>query len=306
MAKKAQTKRPKMNYRPKVVVAIVLVAIIALMTYKLGSIMHGITPAENSVASSPLGLRGIYHDPLNLPLSVLRSADFKLLQPVGQTLLRLPNAIVGGATIIAFYFLLWLWYGTRTAAFGAAMFATSAWTLHVSRYTNNSVDYLMAMTFFLLSTAILQKHPSNKYVYTIINLLWGVLLYIPGMVWFIGFNIWRQRRELKHGKRQQEGALATPLYYLSSVIWIPLLAINFLRVHHSVLTWLGLPTKFSAPLTILKNFFAVFVHIFVRGPQYPYLWLGKAPILDLFSSTLSTLTPTELVYYLPVSWPEPS
>ena len=36
-------------------------------------------------------------------------------------------------------------------------------------------------------------------------------------------------------------------------------------------------------MTLLKQFAAVPVHLFIRGPQYPELWLGKAPILDVFA-----------------------
>ncbi|MBS0555230.1 MAG: hypothetical protein JSS47_22320 [Proteobacteria bacterium] len=36
-------------------------------------------------------------------------------------------------------------------------------------------------------------------------------------------------------------------------------------------------------MTLLKNFTDVFGHLFIGGPRKPDLWLGKAPILDVFT-----------------------
>ena len=40
------------------------------------------------------------------------------------------------------------------------------------------------------------------------------------------------------------------------------------------------------------------MHLFIRGPQYSYLWLGKAPILDLLSLTACLAG----IYYYAVRW----
>jgi hypothetical protein len=287
--KRVGKRQPKLSSRQLLIAICGLGIIVFLMIYRLGSLTHGLTTAESSVTSISLGWHGLYRHPLNLPLNILRSIDFKIFASPGQTLIRLPNAVLGGLTIIAFSVLLWLWYGTRTAAFGAIMFASAAWTLHVSRLASYSVEYLAAITFFLLSNAILQKHPKNKYAYIAINLVWGLLLYVPGMVWFIALNIWRQRREVKYGYRQQSGLITKPLYFLSLIIWIPLLALDFIRIPNDLVLWLGLPTKLSPSLTIIKEFFGTFTHIFFRGPEYPSLWLGKAPILDLFSLIVAVI-----------------
>ncbi len=283
MAKaKKQAKSRDINYLLISGLIVGLAALIFLMLFRLGTIMPGLTTGENSFYAMKLGWHGIYHNPLNLPLNVLWSADFKYLAPVGMALLRLPAVLTGLLTVAAFYLLLQLWYGFRTAAFGTILFATSAWTLHVSRIANYNVEYLAAIVFFMLSTAVLQKRYESKYVYWLINLAWGLLLYVPGMVFLIAYNIYRQRTEVKFGIRKQDSFLVKVIYLLTAIIWIPLLARYIFLAPKNILAWLGLPSHLNNILHIVKEFFAVFYHIFIRGPLYPNLWLGRTAILDIF------------------------
>jgi hypothetical protein len=68
----------------------------------------------------------------------------------------------------------------------------------------------------------------------------------------------------------------------AGIWWLPLLAYHFVQKPRDILTWLGLPDHFSAGQHLLKQFAGVPVHMFVRGPEYPYIWLGRAPVLDIF------------------------
>jgi hypothetical protein len=281
--KPANTPKRKLNYKLIAIVAIFLAIVLWLMFFRLGNIIGGVTSSEASVMKLPLGWHGIYRHPMNLPINVLRSAEMKFLSPLSQSLLRLPNVIFGIATIICFYALCYIWYGVRTATMTSAMFATSAWTLHVSRLASYNVEYLFAMTAFLLTTALLHRRPKNKYWYAGINLLWSILLFIPGMVWFVSYDIWRQRKEIQYGFRQQNTLVSIPIYIASAVVALPLLLLNFTRSPDNILSWLGIPNKLNPPLTMTKDFFGVFVHIFIRGPQNPALWVGRAPILDVFA-----------------------
>jgi hypothetical protein len=282
MATKKQAKTPSVNLWLVGGFVVGLAAVVFLMVYRLGNIMPGISSGEKAFYSLGLGWHGIYRNPLDLPLKLLWSADFKYLAPVGHTLLRAPAAITGGFTIIAFYILLLLWYGQRTAVLGAILFATSAWTLHVSRLANLNVEYLAAMTFFLLSTAIIHRRPEAKYAYWLINLAWGLLLYVPGMVFLVAYNLYRQRSDIGHGASLQKGFLPKLAYVFTGLVWIPLLGRYLIRTPKNVYSWLGLPAKYASPLHIVKEFLAIFYHIFIRGPQLPTLWLGRTPILDIF------------------------
>lgn len=277
-------KKLKTTFNYKLIVGLIigLACLIFMLLFRLGTIMPGITHGEQAFYSLKLGWHGIYSNPINLPLNFLWSIDFKYLAPVGMALLRLPAAITGGFCVIGFYLLLKFWYGSRTAIFGTILFASSAWTLHVSRLANYNVEFLATIVFFMLSTAILQKRYQSSYIYWLINLAWGLLIYVPGMVLVIAYNIFRQRSEIHYGLKQQSNFGFKLIYGLSAIIWLPLLIRYLVVTPKAILTWLGLPNHFSNILHIAKEFLAVFYHIFIAGPSTPSLWLEHTAILDIF------------------------
>ena len=86
-----------------------------LLLYKLGSLVGGLSRGEVTVATTPLGWHGMYQQPLELPLKLVRSAVFFVFPDHGQTLTRLPNVLFGALAIISFGGLVRLWHGRRTA-----------------------------------------------------------------------------------------------------------------------------------------------------------------------------------------------
>jgi hypothetical protein len=263
-------------------------AVCFLLLYKLGSLVGGLSAGELAAARTPVGWHGIYHQPLYLPLNVVRSVVFFLFADHGQTLTRLPNAFFGLLAIFAFGWLAWLWHGRRTAVFAGCLFAASAWVLHVSRLASFDVLYLWAMTTLLLAHVKLQRQATNPIIFYVAMLLWGMLLYVPGMIWLLLVEWWLQRRAIVAGWGHFSRWWQRMLYLLSSIIWLPLL-VDRLRSAATLKTWLGLPQQLDPPLTLLKHFVGVFVHLFVRGPEYHDVWLGRAPLLGVFALAASLI-----------------
>lgn len=259
-----------------------------LLIYRLGSLTGGLSSGEQTIANTPLGWHGLYHQPLYLPLNLLRSVVFFLFTPHGQTLTRVANVAFGGLTIISFAVLVNLWHNRRTAFLATCLFATSAWTLHVSRLASFDVLYLWASVTLLLIYSALQRAPTRAVVFYGSALLFGLFLYIPGLIWLVLLEIFWIRGALGDGWQHFNKIWQRVLYGLCYLVWLPLL---ILRLQHlNVLrTWAGLPDHLAAPLTLLKQLAAVFVHLFLRGPQYPTLWLGRIPLLDVFTLACALL-----------------
>jgi hypothetical protein len=253
-----------------------------LLLHRLGSLTGGLSSGEMMSAAAPVGWHGIYHDAFYLPLKVVRSLVFVLFKAHGQTLTRLPDAFFGGLAIISFGWLIRLWHGTRTAVLTGLLFATSAWVLHVSRLASFDVMYLWATPTLLLTHVLLQKYNKQALVWYGSLIAWGLLLYVPGLVWLVGLVIYLQRGSLWQAWRHFGRWWQRLLYLLASLVWLPLLVVNLLRPGN-FLAWLGWPAHPAAHLHMLKQFAAVPVHLFIRGPEYPQLWLGRAPILDIFA-----------------------
>jgi hypothetical protein len=258
-----------------------LIGVSWLLLHKLGSLVGGLSHGEVTAAVTPVGWHGIYHQPLDLPLKLARSVVFVLFPDHGQTLTRLPNVLFGALAIISFGVLVRLWHGRRTAVLATALFAFGAWTLHNSRLASFDVLYLWAMPTLVCSHYLLRKYFQKPAVWYGNLIVWGLLLYIPGLVWLVAADMVMQRRFLLQGWRHHARWWQRLLGIFMWLIWLPLLVVDLGRSGQAM-AWLGLPAHFAAPLTIVKQFVAVPVHLFIRGPQYPELWLGRAPILDIF------------------------
>lgn len=275
---KAALKRIK---HPRVIWALLSVGLLAvLFLTSLGSLTGGITPNEYEVAKAPIGWQGIYQDPLYASLKFFRSVVFYMQPDFGQFLLRLSNVFFGALACVAFYFVVRSWHSFRVAFVASLLFATSAFTLHVTRLASYDVMYLSALPLLLFGHLLLRQYPGSKLALLFTSLVWLHLISVPGLIWLVLVSVYTQRKVVVYNFKAHSWLLKS-LYGLLLAGSISLLT-YLLYLNNKLLTWIGLPDQFAAPLTLLKQFVGVFVHMFIRGPQYPEIWLGKAPILDIF------------------------
>lgn len=268
-----------------------------LLIYKLGSLTGGLSLGEVIAAKMPVGWHGIYHDPFYLPLKLLRSIDFFAFPEHGRTLTRLPNAVLGAVTILSFAGLVRLWHGRRTALLASAMFASSAWVLHASRLASFDVVYLSALPLLLFSHFLLRRYYQQPLTWFFNVCVWGVLLYVPGMIWLVAADMISQRKLLLTTWSHVQRWWQRLFYVLAWLIWLPLL-VRYLSLDSHWRTWLGLPAHFAHVTHIIKQFIGVPVHLFARGPQYPDMWLGRLPILDIFTLVICFLG----IYFYATHW----
>ena len=251
-----------------------------LLLYKLSSLTVGLSPTELQAASAPVGWHGIYQQPLYLPLKLLRSVVFVMFPSHGALLTRLPNAVFGASAIVTFAWLMRLWHGARPALLASLLFATSAWVLHASRLASFDVLYLWATPTLLVVHRLFPKYYQRRLAWCGSLLIWGLMLYIPGFVWFIVLELYLQRQPLRDAWKHHHSGWQRSLYIMAGLTWLPLLLINCTRSGQLV-QWLGWPAHLVGPSSLLKQFVAVPVHLFIRGPKYPEIWLGRTPILDI-------------------------
>jgi len=279
MAKRkiAAFKLSKVTY---LLIALLIISI-GLFVYRLGSITPGVSLAEQGTAKTIVGFHGIYHNPLFLPIKLVRSVIFNIGSVHSIFALRLANVIFGTITVLVFFYLVKLWHNLRVAVMASIIFCASAWTLHITRYASDDIVYYWAIpTIFLLDT-LFQKYPKNKYLWYGAITLFGVMLYVPGLVWFIAldtFLIWPSIVENIKGIKPIE-----KIYSLILGLVLVSLLVGDLFRSGQFIEWLGLPNKYPSASQLIKNVARVPYHLFARGPYNPELWVGKLPILDIFS-----------------------
>lgn len=254
-----------------------------LLLYKLGSLTHGLAESEIAVTPFKTELHHLLNNPLNLPLSIVRLV-IAATPYHGYTAARTPSAIMGLLTLLLFVYLVRAWYGKRTAWYGAILLAVAPWYLHASRLATNDVLYPLGLLALLAYCTKLQKPHSATFV-LLTPILLSLLLYIPGFIWIVAICM------LWYGPdfRAAWGEVSGKVRILCLLLWplmLSLLAYGFYRTPHLVVNWLGAPDSLPAPLSILREFGAVWLHIFIRGPQSLLLGLGYLPLLNVFASAM--------------------
>lgn len=256
-----------------------------LLWNRLGSLVGGLSQNEIQIATTPIGWQGMYANPFFLPLELLRSIIFFVQPDFGQFLTRWPNTIFGGLAVISFARLVWLWHGSRTAIMATALFATSAWTLHVSRLASFEVLYLWAIPTILLVQFELQRGIKRQVWWYLSLTTLSAMLYLPGLIWLILLSVWLQWRPLRDGWKAFNKPWQRVLAVASVLVWLPLLVRHLFRPGQ-FLEWLGLPADLPSLGLLGKQFLLVFVNLFIHGPRDAETWLGRVPLLDMFSLVL--------------------
>jgi hypothetical protein len=264
--------------------ALAVAVVAGLLLYRLGTLVPGLSPIEQASSKAIYGWNGLYHHPLDLPLTIVRSAVFSVTNHHGAFLTRLPNTLFGLMSVGLVGILIKFWHGNRTAILATALYACNAWLLHVSRLASSDVLYLWAIPLLLVVQLLMLRYSKRRIVLFGSMATCGLLLYIPGMVWFVLLSLYWQRTTIRAGWKRFAKQWQRGLYVLSGLVWLPLL---LARVNTSVnlKTWLGLPQHFDLSL-IGRQLAFVPVHLFIRGPIDSQRWLGHAPLLDIFSLTI--------------------
>lgn len=268
--------------------------VLFLLLYRLTQLPTlSLSSAEQSLALTPIGWHGLAHNPFFLISKLQLSAAFYWFGQGGALVTRLPSVKLGFVSIIGVTILIRAWHGTKAAIFGCLLFACSAWLLHVSRYASWDSLYLSAVPIILVSQLALERLKVAWLPY-IILLIWGFLLYTPGLIWFVLLAAWWDRDRFQAAWLQQRRWWQRLLLVVCGSIWLPLLVQFFVRQPRQFLIWLGAPARFVSWQDLLHHLAAVPLHLFIHGPAIPEQWLGQLPVLDIFTLTMTVLG---IIYY---------
>lgn len=254
---------------------------ITLLFYKLGNLVPAFGPTEYRTSIATYGFHGFFYHVFYLPIEIMRSIIYGIYTSHGYTATRLPNIIFGLGSIGIFAYLINTWHGRRTALLATTIFITSAWTLHISRLASYDIMYMFSILCLVLLNVLLKKYKTSTTVYLICGVLIGIVATVPGMIWLLLASLLLVKDEISIGWQNLNNKFQKFLFTIFTTYWIPLVTFSIIE-HGGLQKYIGLPQYFAGYWLTLKQFIAVPVHLFIRGPQYPELWLGRAPIFDVF------------------------
>ena len=263
---------------PSVIYGGVLAAFTWLLWWKLGTLTGGYSPQELAAFNNSLHLKDIYHSPLNAPFTLLVHA-LLYIEHNSLLMVRVAATLFGLGVLTAFYWLVRYWHGQRAAIFGTILFGTSAWFLHTARL--GTPDVLLFGLLGLTACSVWFKHTRGPVPVVLCLVLAAMLLYVPGMVWFIIAGVIWQAKTIDRVFKQHLWMVT-----VGGLVFLAILAPLGLAIYHSpdlAKTLVGLPAGWPQPLDMLERVAQVPFHLLLRGPLDPQHWLGRLPLLDGFA-----------------------
>lgn len=270
----------------------VIVLLFIFLSFRLGSLV-GLDSTElatrNIVNSNGLVLLDILRNAVMLPYNLgLYILQFLPLHGAGS--IRIVGVVAAVAGVVGMYYLIRQWHSQRVAILGTALFATSPWLLHTSRYAEATSIYAAGIAVFAL-WAWTQSARRIRTSLLLLCIACGMALYIPGFVWFVvPAIIWQRhnivlalrRVSLKYGiVLASVGALmALPL--ILSIAW-PLPGTSRLD---TPLGLLGIPETLPTVQQFLQNALTVWKSIFIISDGNPVYFVGKLPFISIFGSIM--------------------
>ena len=282
-------------WQPLVSASAIVTLLVILLSYRLGSLVPGLSGSEIAELHLSQSLHDIIRNPVNGPYKIC----LYLASKIGLANLiniRFVSVIFGTLAAVLFYMIIRKRYSLRLSLLGTILFSTSSWYLHVSRLVDVSV-LMYAILALIYSGLLIRDYRHKKLSIFILVTVSCFILYIPGMDWFILLGlIWERKYIISIVK-------STPLVFLLIIcLWVTALlsplGYSLIYDYRLVLTLIGAPGHLPGIREYFHNFLEIPINIFVRGPQNPMFWLGRLPLLDIFSSVMFILG----AYTLLVEW----
>lgn len=280
--------------RTIVAIVAVLIACYLLYWFSLGSLQPNFAAQEISTRASALSLSNILNNPLNAPYNF---ANYLFLHVGYHSSFwnRAASASLATLASVTFFFIVKRWHGKQVAILSTPLFASTGWLLHVGRLDSPAIT-LLILPILLFWLANKFKHCSMYFDALTIgaSVIASLLLYTPGAIYFVAMaTIWGWPH-IKTVIRQSKTSSITVALILPAVVLISL-AIAMLKHHDLANSWLGFSSLPNSIVGFLGNWADSMIYLFAHGPNQPVYWLGRLPILDIFSIAMVLLA---TIYYI--------
>ncbi|HEX9153475.1 MAG TPA: hypothetical protein VF809_01515 [Candidatus Saccharimonadales bacterium] len=256
----------------------------AALFWKLGSLLPGYSESEANTYLASTDVPGLLDNPLNAPF-LLAVKAFSYIIPDNYLATRVVAVIFALCVLAVFAVALRNWHGQRTSIIGTLLFGLSAWFLHTGRI--GTPEVLAYGVFVLVMCGFWLKRTNSWLALVSCFVLTAGLLYVPGMIWFIGLcAIWQWKVIDRIFKKHLVAVTVSTIAILGA---LAPLAWAMYKNHAIIKPWLGLPSNWPTPIEMIKNLLGVPYHLLVNNAADPVMWLSTAPIMDVFALTMFVL-----------------
>lgn len=281
-------------WRPATMV--VSLGLIAYVLYfnRLASLLPGYSAPELRALHNASSWHAITSNPVNVPYKLCVWLATAVLHH-GIFATRVVAASFGTLAVIVFYAIIRPWYSFRAAFLGTILFATSAGFLHSARLGSGQVLQMSVLVFI---GAVLWYRRARRQKVLVgygMVMLFALLWYVPGMVWFelLGLGLLHKGALRQLRRMSTAHSVAWGVLFLAMIT--PLL-IASLRNPQVALAATGLPRTVDSLSRIPSNLLDTVMSIGVRSSGNPVLWIGHAPLLNITELALGAIGAYYYVY----------
>lgn len=276
------------SWKTALILVGVLAVVFLLFFYKLESLTPSYSAAEQKTVGHlvmrDFGLKKVMENPVYLPYQ-LGTYLLEKLHVRGVYAARALSATAGMLSVICFYYIISRWHTKRIALLGTLLFMTSSWLLHTARLATPEASFLLVLALTACGAWLNETSRRGLKPLMLGVAISGLLLYIPGMAWFVLAGIiWQRRKVLTELKK-----LSVVELLIMSGLGLLLLSPMITGSMHDpslLLTILGLPASLPSVQELLSNASNVPRQLFVQGPADPTRWVGTMPLLDIFAAAM--------------------
>lgn len=269
---------------------VILAATIGLLLFnRLDVLLPGYSAAEVATATSSSSFKTIFADPVHAPYKLV---VYGIAQISNEPLLatRLASGFFGIFTVALFYFGVRRWHSERVAFLASALFITSGWFLFTARLGTPDIMFPFTVLLFITVGHWLAKSGRSTLGYVLALLALGISVYVPGVIWvlLLGIVIRRGKDLRTIGMALSWTAAILLLLGLVALVITPITYAIMLQPT-AIFPLLGIPETVPPLLDIAKNFLFVPLSIAVLAGAETEFWIGRLPLLDIFSTMLLVL-----------------
>jgi hypothetical protein len=264
-----------------------LIALVSFLWFRLVSIPNGYSNGEwlihNNLAAKKYTFLYLWHHVAFAPYYIALMIP-QYINRYGLFSIRSIGALFGIISTAIFFYIIWRWWGTLIAVLATLMFTTSFWFVQTSRNAGPIILYILA-GLIIINLGFVVRDKKNHDTKTLLSALLAlVLLYIPGMIWFVVAACLLQRKFIVTEFKRIPIQVKFIIPIAGLIFLLPLIHASYNNIA-TLRTLLGLPLVFSLH-NFIRNFYQWPLIIFIRNPVISSYSIGHLPILSLFSDAM--------------------
>jgi hypothetical protein len=269
-------------WKPVLLCCVGIFGLFFLLIWQLTTLLPGLSSSEMATLTQTRSLTSILEAGVNAPYNTAVFFSRSLSDSIFT--IRAVSAAVGIISGVLFFVIVSRIVTTSVAYATTLLFVTSSLFLAVSRQATALVMLFSLLSIIAVGYYLRFVRP-NILTAPLVCLVIGLGLYVPGMVLFIVPMVLWQYKYFRRLFEAQSPIFIIATSLLFGLLLSPLI-VSLVRDPGLWQDYLGFSSLTVSLLDVGRNILQAVGSIFIISPKLPEIWLGKQPILDVFTAAL--------------------